>query len=283
MKKNLLTVIAAVMLVACTGGNSQQSQENAAIDSLQNVLDQKDQDLNELMATLAEIQEGFAQINEAEGRVNVLNQDVENASARANILENMEFIQQTMADNRQKLEQLQAKLKQSNINSGQLKAMVDKMTEQLEQKSKEIEELRQQLEQKDVQIAQMGESIEQLRSENTRVQQESDANAQIARNQDAQLNTAWYVYGTSKELKEHRILVSGDVLQSEDFDKDYFTKIDIRKTNVIPLGSKYAKLLTTHPEGSYTLLKDSQGMYTLRITDAYRFWSVSKYLVIRVK
>lgn len=283
MKKIILMSLAAMLLTACLGGNGRQAQENAAIDSLQNMLDQKDQDLNELMGTLAEIQEGFAQINEAEGRVNVLNQDVENGNARATIEENMEFIRQTMLDNKQKIEELQAKLKQSNINSGQLKAMVDKMTQQLEDKTREIEQLRVELEERDIRIAELGETVTQLRSENARVQEESNTNAQIARNQDAQLNTAWFVYGTSKELKEHRILVSGDVLQSEDFDKDYFTKIDIRKTTVIPLGSKYAKLLTTHPEGTYTLLKDSQGMYTLRITDAYRFWSVSKYLVIRVK
>lgn len=275
--------MSAVLLTACLGTGGQQQQDNATIDSLQNILDQKDQDLNELMTTLNEIQEGFDQINQAEGRVNVLNQDLENGSARANIADNMEFIQQTLLDNRKKIEELQGKLKQSNINSGQLKQMVDKMTEQLEQKTQEIEQLRQQLEEKDVRIAQLDETVTQLQDENARVTEERNVNEQIARNQDAQLNTAYFVYGTSRELKDHRILVSGDVLESEDFDRDYFTKIDIRKTTVIPLLSKSAKLLTTHPEGSYTLLKDSQGQYTLRITDAYRFWSVSKYLVIKVK
>ncbi len=275
--------MSAALLTACVGTGGQQQQDNATIDSLQNILDQKDQDLNELMTTLNEIQEGFDQINQAEGRVNVLNQDLENGSARANIADNMEFIQQTLLDNRKKLEELQGKLKQSNINSGQLKQMVDKMTEQLEQKTQEIEQLRQQLEEKDVRIAQLDETVTQLQDENARVTEERNVNEQIARNQDAQLNTAYFVYGTSRELKDHRILVSGDVLESEDFDRDYFTKIDIRKTTVIPLLSKSAKLLTTHPEGSYTLLKDSQGQYTLRITDAYRFWSVSKYLVIKVK
>ena len=64
---------------------------------------------------------------------------------------------------------------------------------------------------------------------------------------------------------------------------NYFTKIDIRKVNVIPLESRYAELLTNHPANSYSLLKDSKGEYTLRITDAAKFWSVSKYLVVRVK
>ena len=74
-----------------------------------------------------------------------------------------------------------------------------------------------------------------------------------------------------------------DVLKNKDFEADYFTKIDIRKTTVIPLNSKSAKLLTSHPAGSFSLLKDSKGEYTLRITSPSDFWNVSKYLVIKVK
>ena len=96
-------------------------------------------------------------------------------------------------------------------------------------------------------------------------------------------NTAWYVFGTNSELKERRILVGGKALTTNDFDKDYFTKIDIRKTTVIPLGSKSAKLMTAHPSGTYSLLKDAKGEYTLRITNPTKFWSISKYLVIKVR
>ena len=74
-----------------------------------------------------------------------------------------------------------------------------------------------------------------------------------------------------------------EVLKNADFNKDYFTQIDIRKDTEIKLYSKSAKLLTIHPEGSYKLDKDEKGQYVLRITDPTLFWSVSRYLVIQVK
>ena len=48
--------------------------------------------------------------------------------------------------------------------------------------------------------------------------------------QDKEINTAWFVYGTKTELKDQGILKSGDVLKQGDFNRDYFTKIDIRQT-----------------------------------------------------
>jgi hypothetical protein len=49
------------------------------------------------------------------------------------------------------------------------------------------------------------------------------------------------------------------------------------------LYSKRAELLTTHPAGSYELVKDAKGQLTLKITNPTEFWSVSRYLVIQVK
>ncbi|MBQ8450729.1 MAG: hypothetical protein IJY64_07445 [Bacteroidaceae bacterium] len=47
--------------------------------------------------------------------------------------------------------------------------------------------------------------------------------------------------------------------------------------------AKSAKLLTTHPENSYSLERNSNKQYILTIKDAVTFWSISKYLVIQVK
>ena len=84
-------------------------------------------------------------------------------------------------------------------------------------------------------------------------------------------------------IKYGEILEKGDVLKSADFNKDYFTQIDIRTDKEIKLYSKRAELLTTHPAGSYELVKDAKGQLTLKITNPTEFWSVSRYLVIQVK
>ena len=112
---------------------------------------------------------------------------------------------------------------------------------------------------------------------------QNETKARTVSAQDRELNTAFYVFGTKRELKEQNILQGGEVLRNGNYNKDYFTKIDIRVDRIIHLYSKSAKLMTAHPEGSYTLDRDAQGQYTLRITDPNRFWSVSKYLVIVVK
>ncbi len=282
MKKLLFMAAMASVLVACNGGFGGGLDQDRERDSLRNVIDQKDNEINDLMGTFNEIQQGFDLINAAEGRVNMMSEGAENNGASENIRENMQFIQETLDENRRKIDELQNKLKSSTINSSKLKEAINNLTQQLNEKNAEIEKLRAQLAEKDQQIAELGSTVTTLKDENTQVKQQRDETVQIARNQDAQLNTAWYVYGTKKELKEQGILSKGEVLQGN-YNKSYFTQIDIRKVNVIPLQSKSATVLTTHPNGSYTLLKDSKGEYTLRITDATKFWSVSKYLVVRVR
>ena len=72
------------------------------------------------------------------------------------------------------------------------------------------------------------------------------------------------------------------MLQSS-FNKEYFTKIDIRVDKEIKLYSSSAKILTSHPASAYTLQRDANKQYVLRITDPQQFWSTSKYLVVLVK
>lgn len=283
MKKILsIAAVAAALLCSCGGGNGQETDSTSKVDSLQSVIDQRDNEINQLMGTFNEIQEGFSLINQAEGRINAMSEDVERGNNAESIRENILFIQQTMAANREKIANLEAQLSASNINASKLKEAVAALTAQLEAKDKELEALRAQLAEKDLQIESLNANVTTLTEENNEVKQQRDESQELARNQDTQLNTAYYVFGTSSELKEHKILKSGDVLKG-DYDKSYFTKIDIRKTQVIALSSKSAKILTTHPTDSYTLMKDTKGEYTLRITNADKFWSISKYLVVQTK
>lgn len=83
-------------------------------------------------------------------------------------------------------------------------------------------------------------------------------------------------------MKEQKIYVDGQVLRSN-FNRDYFTKIDIRVDKEIKLYSRSAKMLTSHPAGSYTLERNANKQYVLRITNPQQFWSTSKYLVVLVK
>ena len=283
MKKIIfMAALVSMLASSCIDGFKSNPSSDREHDSLRNIIDQKDNEINDLMGTFNEIQQGFDLINEAEGRVNMMRMGAENNNSAENIRENMQFIQETLDENKRKIEELQSKLKTSSINSSKLKDAINSLTQQLNEKNAELETLRAQLAEKEVKIEELTGTVSNLQTENAQVKQQRDETEQIARNQDAQLNTAWYVFGTSKELKAEGILSKGEVLQGN-YNKSYFTQIDIRKVNVIPLESKSATLLTNHPAGSYTLLKDNKGEYTLRITDAAKFWSVSKYLVVKVR
>lgn len=250
-------------------------------DSLQQIISQRDTQINNMMATMNEIQEGFNEISEAENRVNLI-QDDERADKASQIKEDIKFIADRMQQNRELIKKLQGQLRDSDFKSQELKKVIANMLRQLDEKDQQLQQLRAELDAKNIHIAELDETISNLNNNMTELKSESDEKSQIINNQETQLNTAWYVFGTRPELKDQRILMGDKVLQ-QNFNKNYFTKIDIRVTREIKLYSKSARLLTSHPAGSYELTRDNNKMYTLAITNPQLFWSTSKYLVVVVK
>ena len=283
MKKLFILPLCILALTACDFGRQAEERAQRERDSLMQIISERDTELNDIMGSVNEVQEGFRLINEAEGRITVANSGPEGASSREVIRDNMAFIQQTMSENRNRIAQLQERLRNSNVNVSKLTKVIENLKTQLEEQNTRVQELTAQLAERDIVIAAQGEQIDTL-SQN--VQQLAEDNAQkeatIAA-QDKDLNKAWFVFGTKAELKEQKILQKGDVLKASNFNRDYFTKIDTRIDKEIKLYSKSAELLTNHPANSYVLAKDAKGQYILRITDPQKFWSASKYLVIQVK
>jgi len=187
-----------------------------------------------------------------------------------------------MQKNRELISKLRQRLANSSFKGGQLKATIDNLVKQLDEKDQQLQQLRAELDAKDIHISELDETINNLNTNVSNLTTANTQNTQTINNQDAQLNTAWYVFGTKNELKEQRIVENGKVLQSN-FNKNYFTKIDIRVDKSIKLYSKSVKILTLHPSSSYTLSRDANKQYELTITNPQIFWSTSKYLVIQVK
>lgn len=273
---------AALLMTGCKDGKNAPGLASVQqTDSLNDVIAQKDSEINEMMGTLNDIEEGFRLINEAENRVALL-KNGEGTSKKQNLKENIQFIAERMKQNRELIAKLQKQLESSTLKGGQLKKTIDNLTAQLEEKDKQLLALREELDKKDIHISELDETIGNLNTNVSNLSADNQQKAETINAQDKQLNTAWYVFGTKKELKGQHILEGGKVMNGN-FNKNYFTKVDIRNTTEIKLYSKSAKLLTAHPASSYSLTHDASKQYVLRITNPQIFWSTSKYLVVLVK
>lgn len=282
MKKLLMMAcLAAFVLTGCNDGKNNAANNAAQSDSLNSIIAQKDSELNDMLGTLNEIEDGLNQINEAENRV-VLLKNGEGATKRQKLKEDVQFIATRMKQNKELLAKLQKQLANSSFQGDQLKKTIENLQKQLVEKEKQLQALREELDSKDIHIAALDETINNLNTQTSNLTKESSKKTEVINAQDKQLNTAWYVFGTKKELKNQHIMENGKVMTGN-FNKSYFTRVDIREVSEIKLYSKSAKLLTTHPSSSYTLVRDANKQYTLRITNSQIFWSTSKYLVVLVK
>lgn len=284
MKKFGFVTVMTLLLAAC--GQSQQISESAIEqerDSLQRIINEKDVELNDIMSTFDEVQEGIRRINEAEGRVTIADASPETANNKELIRENMQFIREAMQQNRDMIAQLKEKLRKSTFNADKLKKTVENLQAQIDAQNSRIQELEASLAEKDAQLTAQNEQINTLNENvNTLTEENKQKTATVA-TQEKQLNAAWFVFGTKSELKEEKILQNGDVLRNENFNKDYFTQIDIRYDKIIKFYSKSATILSNHPSGTYQMIKDSKGLYELHISDPTKFWSTGRYLVVQVK
>ena len=288
MKKLSILAVCALAIVSCKNEAPKQDLMMTQLrDSLNTIIAQKDTEINDMIATFGDIEEGFREITEAQSRV-TLAQQGEGTNSAKRIKVNMQFIQQTMRQNKELINKLKQQLRDSSFKSEELKKLIDNMQQQLQEKEAQMQALREELDKKDIHIAELDETVANLNTDVNQLTEETTQKSQTISQQDKQLHTAWFVFGTKDELKKQNILTKDGMfsktrLLEKDFNKDYFTKIDIRIDKEIKLYSKSAEMLTSHPSSSYTLAPDANKQYVLRITDPNLFWSTSKYLVIQVK
>lgn len=272
-------IILTNLLVSNCGKGSDES-ENPIKDSVENVsgnlngkLNEKDAAIQELVSSFNEIQENLNTIKEKEKIISKVTSDGDVKSKEDQIKEDIQSIYDLMAKNKDRIGSLSKKLKNSKLKIDGLEKMIDNMQATLNLKDSEIEELKTKIEGLNVELS-------NLTTNYKAVENESNQKTEI-------INTAFYAIGTSKELKEKNVITKeGGIIGlgkttklSSDFNKDYFTKINIEKTTSINLGAKKIKMLTTHPSNSYKLIGEKP-IEKLEITNTKEFWSASKYLVI---
>lgn len=195
------------------------------------------------------------------------------------VSENFKMINEILQRNKAQLEELNKKYSGSTREMTSLKNTISRLNREMQESTGRLAELQAELALKDEQIAQLSQDINSLAIE-------TEQQSVTIREQDRTLNTAYYVFGTARELKDQKIL-SGGFLQAtrvmqDTFNKEYFLTIDIREVTEIPLFAPRAKVWSNHPEGTYEFVEGEDRNLTLIITDTQRFWSLTKYLIIEV-
>ncbi|HBS86775.1 MAG: hypothetical protein A2W91_12155 [Bacteroidetes bacterium GWF2_38_335] len=287
--KYLVLVFAAVLFFACS--EEKKENENSDVAKLQKEneelkkqAEERDQVINEFLTSFDDIQANLNMIKEKENIITLQTKgDVElEQDAKDQINEDVQLIYELMIENKKKINNLQYQLKNSNLNIGKLEKMVADLSAAIEAKDTEINNLQDELAHMDIVVEKLSSEIEELVTE-------TETQTETINSQTEELNTAFYAYGTEKELKTQQILTKeggfiglGKIEKlREDFNKGYFTKIDITKVKEIKLNAKKARLVTTHPAGSYKFCCDKT-FDSIIILNAKEFWSASKYLVIVV-
>ncbi|MCH5329155.1 MAG: hypothetical protein J1E02_09050 [Coprobacter sp.] len=291
MKKMLFSaaVLVSAMFTACNSQLTEVARLRQEVDSLAQANARSRADFDEMLKLMNDVEDGFRQIKEAENYLTVQHAaDSEmNLSTRDQLTNDMQLVTQILKENKEKLEKLEKQLKNSNYQSAQLQKTIERLNAEIESKTEMIVSLQEDLARRDIRIQELDSAVAELSGRVTRLVEETEEQSNTISRQDQTLNTVYYVFGTTKELKEQNIISGGGLFKSEnvlkgDFNKNYFTAKDMRNFRQLPLESKKAKVITTHPESSYTLQKGSDGLLTLLISDPAAFWSVSKYLVVKV-
>lgn len=285
MKKIVWLVLLTPVLFSCQEQKAKISQLEAERDSLRIVANQNDQTTMEYLTAFNDIQDNLDKIKEKEGFIKLNSDDIENqSSTKDQIVEDIQLIYDLMLENKQKLESLEKKYKSEKYKNKELQEFIAGLKKQIEEKDAQILKLRNQLAILNITVDSLGVQLDTLKG--TVAHQE-----QVITDQEDEINTAFYVFGTEKELKEQKILtkeggfigIGKNTTLKQDFNTFYFTKVDIRELKEIPLLVSSAKIITVHPSDSYVLVGDKKQIEKIEISKPKKFWSASKYLVIVVE
>lgn len=286
MNRFLILFLAIAMFTSCNQEEIDRlKQENT---QLTDIAIKKDSSINEMLGTFNEIEDNLAEIRMREKMVEINTEvnpeDPGKFDRTQQIQEDIQMINMLLEENKKMIASLNSKLKSSELKVDEFRTMVKRLNAQLSEKNKQIAELRTELRTMNYEVDSLNTVIDTLALANQR--QKRNIEEKIAN-----INTAYYAYGTEEELIDAGILKQeGGFLGfgkknflKDDFNKNYFSKIDWTQQKSFLIYADEAELITTHPPSSYEFKGTDQKVDSLVITSPEDFWQTSKYAIILVK
>jgi hypothetical protein len=294
MKKLLFVLVIPVMILAagCNQNKEEISRLKAQNDSLASVVSIKDSTVINFVDAFNEIQSNLDSIKMKEkiiGNVTGGSSEIK-TRMKQQIISDINVIYKLQRENKALVASLRSKLQKAGVHTVEMERMIENLTQQIQEKDVQIAQLKDDLTKVNIQVTDLTTKVSILNTNVDSLNTLTHLKQQVIEDKTAELNTAYYVIGTSTYLKEKKIVTKeggfiGLGTKKEltpELNKNYLTKVDITQLSVIPVMKNKLTILSSHPKSSYRLtgkhLSDS-----LVITNQKEFWSLSKVLVVNVK
>jgi len=285
MKKLIFIVCVALTFSACHNYQEDLAQKEKEKQQLVSAGQEKDSTISFFINEVNDIEGNLAAIDTSRKNVvvNTSNSELRKTQI-TKINENIDNIKSLMQENKNRLAALNKKLKASGYKIGGLEKMIATLNYQIAQKDTQLAELNTKITELNTTVSTQSTRINDLVTMN-------DEKQRVVEAKTSELNTAYYVIGTTKDLLEKQILtkqggfigLGKSKVMKSDYNTSGFTQIDITQTTSFPLNAKDAKVMTPHPSNSYIINRtDKKHVTGLTITDPASFWRASKYLIITV-
>lgn len=285
-------IVAGLCLLALASCDVKQSKEYKALKAQQDSILQMNAEtkleVDDMMQIINEVEENFSKIKETEKYLTVESQGEGQLTSgkKDRIAQDFAMMNEIMQKNKAEIDRLNKRLKNSSGEVAGLKKTIERLNNELAERAQKIIDLQAALEKRDARISELESNLQVLKGDVENLSSQTSEQASMLKAQESKLNTAYYMFGTSRELKEAKV-ISGGFLRStkiltDGIEKSKFIEIDIRQIQSIPVFSKKAKPLSDHPEDSYAFEKDENDNIVIKILDYNRFWSLTKFLIVEV-
>lgn len=290
--RKLYSILILFVVLSCSNSGQIKSEEQLAIDSLQLQLKLRDNDVlslednvetsdslvNQYALYIKQIKDNLLEINDKEAFLNKFKDKEKFDKDTLDIINAIQVMAEKIKDNEELISKLNISLDRSKGQNLKFRKEVSALQGLIAKSNREVYYLKEELTSLN---SSYNAIFEKYNSQKIKINELNSALDQVA-----------FVIGSKSELLDNGILTKdGGIIGigksrklSNELNTDYLTYSSKSKFKSLTLGFKVVKIITSHPEKSYKLYKQSKGKVdSIVVLDKDIFWRNSKYLVIEVK
>ena len=282
--KIVVTLLLSFVLVSCGSGGMDASKFLAERDSILDVNERQQQELEDINFVMSEVSARLDSIAEQEQFLYVSKEGIKHP--KKTVLENLRSFKDLLNRQRKQIAILQDSLYNRQGSNSRYLRLIEHLNKELVEKDLTIQSLQKEISMNRKNIAELQEQKVELEKNVSDLQEKENIHKQVLETQSDMLNECYVKVATKKELKDAGLLVGNGLLSKKKIDnsklnKELFMKVDMRNFLELPIPVKKIKIMTPEPPTtSYTIDKTKDGII-LRIQDPASFWNASNYLIIQ--